>query len=309
MVDIGGGTWRAEQRRVHRHLAGAEAAARARRVRLDPVRAAVRRLLLDELGGYRRRGRYPHNHCFRAHPAPEFIDAHGTRCAVAHLLEVSGQGELVRHVAATNNNARVPELARSPELRAWLAAAGLSASEAAAIQPSYCYQTQAEVCFCNQNPESGLAVGTIIDVRGDAVHVRIDRVEGRLGPVQVGDEYTLDRAGKLGEQIFLGRVEDVLYRRSEDLVINGAEVRCQYSEATLARPVSIDTVIEALLASPVGCIDVLATDHSGWNQSKCGETSREDGCSVATRAPDANGLELTSAALLAALLWRRLRRR
>ena len=122
-----------EQARVRDHLIGAERSARRRRPRLDPHTALCRALLLDELSHYRQRGRFPRNVARGTQPVPQIIDEHGTRCAVAHLMEISGQGELVRHIADTENDARVHALARLPELRAWLGAAGLSLDEAARI--------------------------------------------------------------------------------------------------------------------------------------------------------------------------------
>jgi hypothetical protein len=53
------------------------------------------------------------------------------------LLARSGRRDLVDKVAATRNNAYIPELANDPELVAWLEASGLSLEEAARIQPSY----------------------------------------------------------------------------------------------------------------------------------------------------------------------------
>jgi hypothetical protein len=173
-----------------------------------------------------------------------------------------------------------------------------------------CFQSQAEVCFCNQNPDAGLAVATVIDSRGISLQVHIDRVEGSFGMVQVGDEYMFDGNGTPGEQIFIGREDAILYRRNEDLAISGTEVRCQFNAATKARPVSIDIAIEALLAAPVACIDVLGTDDSDWHRSRCGQSWSDSGCDIGgLAATNASAVELASAALFAALLWRRRRRR
>ena len=66
---------------------------------------------------------------------PYFIDADGTRCAMAHLLELGGAAALVARIANEKNNAFVEELANGQELPAWLDASGLSVAEAARIQP------------------------------------------------------------------------------------------------------------------------------------------------------------------------------
>jgi hypothetical protein len=313
MLDVGGtGARAAEQQRVHRHLAGAESAARARRVRLHPLRAAVRRLLLDELRHYRVSGRYPRNHCFRTHAAPEFVDAHGTRCAVAHLMEVSGQAELVQHIAKTRNNARIRELARFAELRAWLAAAGLSLEEAARIQPEYCYETQANVCFCNQHMSDGVALGTVTALEEALIRVRVDRVEGALPGVQVGNEYAIEASGSVGEQVFFGSSDGSLLRRAHSLAIDEETVRCTLNSSTWRRPVSVNTALDALLAEKGACVELLATDDSAWNRSQCdqGLGGEDGGCALERTAADTGGaVELSSAALLVALvLYRRGRR-
>ena len=317
-----------ERRRVTRHLAGAEQLARGRRAMLDPLQALNRSLLLDELGRYRRRGRFPLNQAFRTRAVPEFVDSHGSRCAVAHLLEISGQAELVRHIASTDNNARVRKLARLPELRAWLVAAGLSLDEAARIQPEYCFVSQAQSCFCGEGAGSGLstvAVATIIEAEARSIRVVVDRVEGRRPdagafPISVGDQQQLDSPGMVGGQVLLSRdpVEGYVDRIGWNLVIDGETVRCQLNPDTAGRPVSIDTVIEALLAEGPSCVEVLATDDSAWNRSQCDAQPAESqasnplagGCGFTqTDAASLGGAGLTSAALLAALVTYRRKRR
>lgn len=136
-----------EVARVARHLAHAMEAAAARDAsQLSHVQQLVRALLLEELERYRGAGRFPKNPDF-AERTPYFIDAEGTRCAMAHLLELGGEQALVQKIATTRNNARVKELADEAQLLAWLDAAGLSVDEAAAIQPSYECQARSE-CVC-----------------------------------------------------------------------------------------------------------------------------------------------------------------
>ncbi len=68
---------------------------------------------------------------------PFFRDSRGVLCAMAYLIDRSGRHDLVNTVAATRNNAFIPELAGDPKLRTWLEGAGLSVAEAARIQPFY----------------------------------------------------------------------------------------------------------------------------------------------------------------------------
>jgi hypothetical protein len=127
----------AEIVRIQGHLARVEQELRARDVsNLTPRQRAAREVNIRALHAYWIQGRFPHNHDFHER-TPYFIDRHGTRCAMAHLIESSGGGTLVRRVAATCNNARISELAGDPELIAWLGAAGLTLEEAARIQPYY----------------------------------------------------------------------------------------------------------------------------------------------------------------------------
>ncbi|HEU4334989.1 MAG TPA: hypothetical protein VFT32_10880 [Candidatus Eisenbacteria bacterium] len=133
-----------ETARIQAHLAAVEARLRAHPPRgLTAAQLRARASHLDRLAAYRRAGVFPHNHDFEGRRVPYFVDAHGTRCAMAHLIESAGGADVVRLVASTANNARVVELAETPgigdALAAWLDAAGLTIEEAQAIQPAYGY--------------------------------------------------------------------------------------------------------------------------------------------------------------------------
>ncbi len=105
--------------------------------RLTPAQRAARVRNLDVLHEYWVRAVFPKNTDFPDQMMPYFVDRYGTRCAMAYLIEQSGHGDLVARVAATNNNARIRELKSAPELVAWLRDNGLTAAEAAHIQPQY----------------------------------------------------------------------------------------------------------------------------------------------------------------------------
>lgn len=304
-----------ERERVRRHIAGAERGARGRRgavavVGLDPLRAINRALLLDELALYRRRGRFPINREARAQ-VPVFVDEFGTRCAVGHLMEVSGHGELVRHIARTRNNARVRELATLAEVRAWLAAAGLSTEEAARIQPTYCYLSDAEACFCRGGASEAVAVATVVS-SGSAQAFRLDRIEGEWPGARVGDERPAIGRWEADQQALL-RYDAETGAVSVDttLELAGGRVYCRVNPGTAERPVSIDTVIEAWRSAGAACIDVLASDESRWNESYCdggiGADDSDGGCGLLP-ASGLGAVELTSAALFAMLIARRRQR-
>jgi hypothetical protein len=127
--------------RLQRHFAAVDAELRAADVsHLTAAQRAARTEAIDRLRVYASRAQFPHNH-HRADRTPVFIDEHGTRCAMAHLIEEADGAALVAKVAREQNLAYVPELAADlafqPELVAWLDRNGLSAAEAARIQPAY----------------------------------------------------------------------------------------------------------------------------------------------------------------------------
>jgi hypothetical protein len=296
---------------VRKHLLGAQHIAVARRALLGPLQAVNRALLLDELRRYRKRGRFPFNHDSHAQPIPLFIDSHGTRCAVAHLMEISGHGQLVRHIAQTDNTAPVHRLARLWEVRAWLNAAGLSLDEASRIQPTYCSVSEAEACFCHEGRLSNLAMGTIVSTDRLTVEVSVQRIEGEYPGLMIDEQTSVAGSGEVGEPILFSRDPDssVASRVGSNLVVTDTDVRCQLNQGTARRPVTVDTVFDALLAETSIRLDVLANDHSAWNQSQCGTS--EGGCGLTENGNAAVGaVELTSAAILMALAsYRRIQRR
>jgi hypothetical protein len=128
----------AETARIRTRLAAVERELRAKDVgSRTPAEQAARMRNLDVLHEYWVRGVFPKNTGFPGARVPYFVDPYGTRCAMAYLIEQSGHGDLVARIAATNNNARIRDLKSDPELVAWLQENGLTAAEAARIQPSY----------------------------------------------------------------------------------------------------------------------------------------------------------------------------
>lgn len=116
------------------HYAAVEAELRAAPAPADPQVAARRAAAIDLLREYRLRGDFGRNHLAPDARVAQFVDADGRRCAVAFLLDRTGQGALTDAIAARANLAWVAELASNPQLQQWLATNGLSAVEAARIQ-------------------------------------------------------------------------------------------------------------------------------------------------------------------------------
>jgi hypothetical protein len=172
-----------EVERIQRHLATVEAELRAAEVDLTLGRLAARAVAIERLHRYRLAGVFPHNHDFAAR-TPYFIDEHGTRCAMAYLIEEAGGAELVAAVRASRNNAYVRELADEPALIAWLDRNGLTVAEAARIQPSYdpCWEVD-----CSEMVERSFLLASVGVVAVDGVMMGINlKGEPSTGAAAVG---------------------------------------------------------------------------------------------------------------------------
>ncbi len=127
--------------RIQRQLERVERQLLTRGGARSPAQTLARGEQIARLHEYRVRGVFPHNHDFPGKLVPYFVDRHGTLCAMAYLINVSGGGDIVRAVSLTRNNATVMELAADPTLgpalAGWLDQAGLTAQEAQNIQPAY----------------------------------------------------------------------------------------------------------------------------------------------------------------------------
>jgi hypothetical protein len=129
---------RAEQTRLRAHFDSVDGELRAADVsRLSAQQRAMRVQLIAWLRDYRNTGSFPENDRFANRAMPFFRDSHGTLCAMAYLVDRSGRGDIVDHIARTRNNAFIHELVDDAQLVAWLDKSGLSVDEAARIQPTY----------------------------------------------------------------------------------------------------------------------------------------------------------------------------
>lgn len=125
-----------ERVQIQRHLREVEQTLRKETpTELTEEQASARAAALDALHDYWRAGRFPVN---RDYPrfVPYFIDAEGTQCAVGHLMAASGAEAMAREIATYENNEFVADIDH-PGLGPWLEANGLTAAEAAWIQPQY----------------------------------------------------------------------------------------------------------------------------------------------------------------------------
>lgn len=298
-----------ERRRVATHLARAERSARAAPPPLSPSQRLVRVLLLDELARYRSRAVFPKNRDFPAGLRPSFVDAGGTRCAMAHLLEFGGEGALVARIARERNHAYVRELADEARLVAWLTAAGITLAEAAAIQPSYgCYSAARVVCTGDSHFPSYRApvqrvmevqVPSTIDASGVFQH---QTVRGTVVTVW-GDPGTYAPGGGVEVMGVFGAATSILLVHPGPG--NSVGVRSAYHLLDQAGMVTFTSVTgerisltkrqfaEAVLGGR--CESYLGDVDERWTQTDC-----DDGCTVAR--PGIAGGDPTTAGVLAAVL-------
>ena len=127
----------AESARLRAHFDSVDVELRSRDVwALGPRQRAARARLIAWLRDYRDAGSFPENDRFTT-AEPFFRDHRGVLCAMAYLIDRSGRGDIVDDVARTRNNAYIRELVDDARLVAWLDSTGLTADEAARIQPTY----------------------------------------------------------------------------------------------------------------------------------------------------------------------------
>jgi hypothetical protein len=296
-----------EIQRVADHIQRAEVMATNRDTsKLSYVQQLVRKLLLQALTDYRADGRFPKNRDF-AKRTPYFIDADGTRCAMAHLMELGGERDLVAKIAAERNNAYVRELADEPALLAWLEAAGLSVEEAAAIQPSYCELITN--CICGGDfsfieypvPARGVIEG-VVQTNGK---LRVDRTYGDVLGMQIGSEVTIATEAAVGSLVVApidsasGPIHGVILDQQN-------EYACHSQGVGAAPKLSASEFARAVTSND--CAGELRAQSSDWNGDSCEETiepGTNDGGGCTTSA----GAEVASVGILLALVTALARRR
>ena len=86
------------------------------------------------LADYAKRGEFTIHHQEWPRTQPLFIDEHGTRCALASVLDGFGEDVLVKRLAVECNDAYLAEMPDDPEIARVLDEMGLTIDEAAYIQ-------------------------------------------------------------------------------------------------------------------------------------------------------------------------------
>jgi hypothetical protein len=94
-----------------------------------------RAALLGELRTYTDRRQFPRNNAMYRR-TPVFVDEQGNRCAVAHLLYVTGYSALAERIQREMNLSYIHDLPQA-ELSEWASLHGFTVDELALVQPSY----------------------------------------------------------------------------------------------------------------------------------------------------------------------------
>jgi hypothetical protein len=273
---------------------------------LAPPQRGIRRALIDELARYARTGRFPRNRDFPGRLVPYFVDASGTRCAMAHLIESTGDQDLVARVARHRNHARVRELAPDLALQAWLARAGLTAAEAARIQPSYCFVTKAEACVCERlySPTGALEATIVSTSQSGQALVQIDAVHGNVGAVTVGQQITITSYGQAGDGLIVPvEMSQMTMTYGLTFIVTPAgdvELPCQLDTPTLSKADAISAILASEPFDSTVCAETLATIDEHWADSQCGDD--DGGCMTSDGVASPF---LVGTALVVAALWSR----
>ena len=102
---------------------------------LTKAQFSSRMHLIEVLDGYRIARRFPINY-HRTERIPVFVDDDGTHCAVAYLLQQTGNEEIVLRLAKADNYAWVKDI-HDEAVLVWQQASGLSMEELKLIQGAY----------------------------------------------------------------------------------------------------------------------------------------------------------------------------
>ncbi len=247
------------------HLTGAQLAARVRHI--------------NALAAYRERCRFPRNVAVPGRLQTIFVDHEGTHCAVGHLLAIDGEGELVDRISATANLARIQDLAGDAEFEAWLVGAGLSAYEAARIQPGY--PCDATACVCRNAPVEAAMLHTVITAvpadDAEEIELEIAAIYGDADGFVVGDRLGIEQAArdKVGQVLVLEGLDKRWARHP--LSLHDGKVSC-LGPGGSSIPVNIRTYIEALRADD--CPGSLERYGGEIYRDVCHEDDNFIGCSA-----------------------------
>lgn len=252
---------------------------------------------------------------------------------MAHLIESTGHRDLVEHVHAARNLARIPDLIDIPGLVEWLEANGLSLDDASRIQPSYqCYPPSE--CVCGNPPDGIVEAEYSAPTPGGDATFTVTAVYGSTPGFAVGDvtTYTSRRSSPYFERDLLlirsGSVQEAIEVTSDDVVWPPCDPTIVSNPGLLPKEVFIDASLASdcegkLKAYSPAWVDDAACagggqgSQGGYDSSGGGgggyvrttPTSR-DGCSTSPATVEPHGVAiLLFAAGMTFVAGRRLARR
>ncbi len=128
--------WYLERKRIKLHLMNTEQELRNADVsHLDYKLKENRAKMIQSLNQYWKKEEFPKNTTHKVR-IPQIKDKDGTPCALAYMIENSGNCKLVSQLATQNNLVSVEDVHEGPLLD-WLKKSGITKQEAAKIQPTY----------------------------------------------------------------------------------------------------------------------------------------------------------------------------
>ncbi|NUO53664.1 MAG: hypothetical protein HOV80_32855 [Polyangiaceae bacterium] len=297
-------------KRIKAHFAGALEMLEANgHAGLDAAQRAARNDRIADLRRYALRGQFPKNRDFHDRMMPYFVDAAGTRCAVAHLVEQSGDADLVWKIVADRNNQLVPELAEEPRLVAWLETQGITVAEATRIQPSYC-ASPAEQCFpCH------VTLGVIeVEAFEDSMGVIGFRVtasyESKYAVGDVADEMHWDGNVSAGDKFLAFETGFSAYRINDDGTVDVST--CEGTVPGGPGLLPDDPPKDAVIATMLGDCGALGAEWTE-QQGQCAdspppEEEESDGCSAAPSTTPFGGALFFASLLIGGAIRLRTRR-
>jgi hypothetical protein len=254
--------------RVREHLLGAiNVVGSAPTADLSPAQRAQRALLLGQLIRYAVAGRFPKNIRLPDGMEPTFVDHEGTRCAMAHLIDETGGEGLVDRVAATANHAYMRELTADAELVEWLVAHGLSADEAARIQPTYC---PAVACICYTTfVDATDLIGGVVQPDGSLL---VDEVFQSASGIEVGDLLEVNSSAvafEAGERVFADYADGAHLHYAFADADSIATSSCASFPGTPPDTLDVSVVLD--IVNGAECVETLQAADPNWvDEGECG---------------------------------------
>jgi hypothetical protein len=137
--------------------------------------AARRALNLSRLHAYALAGQFPQNHV-KPGLLNVFIDEVGHICAVANLIHLDGENEMVKTTSATDNYIVLAKVTKGP-LMDWMLTSGFTQEEIGQIQAPYSFIDEPQLIEPEPQPEPQL---TQLEMETERVRTILLAVHKRL---------------------------------------------------------------------------------------------------------------------------------